>query len=160
MELQREAVRSRVAETSSFDKAYAVMNTLSTVVASYGLLADSAAVVIGGMVIAMLLGPIAGVGLALVDANSRLLRKATAALVAGVLLVFLAAFLVGIFNREMPVSKEMMDRTAPNLFDLMIALGGGAAGAYAVISPRLSIAFVGVAIATALVPPLATCGMF
>jgi uncharacterized membrane protein len=46
------------------------------------------------------------------------------------------------------------------LFDLIIALGGGAAGAYAAISPRLSVAFVGVAIATALVPPLATCGIF
>ena len=68
--------------------------------------------------------------------------------------------MIGFFNKEVPASKEMMERTAPNLFDLMIALGGGAAGAYAVISPRLSVAFVGVAIATALVPPLATCSLF
>ena len=53
----------------------------------------------------------------------------------------------------------MLERTSPNFFELMIALAGGAAGAYASISPRLSVAFVGVAIATALVPPLASCGL-
>jgi uncharacterized hydrophobic protein (TIGR00271 family) len=159
-ELHREAVRSSVAENSSFDQAYAVMNVLATIVASYGLLADSAAVVIGAMVIAMLLGPISGMGLALVDGNSRLLWKASTAIAGGVIVVFVTALVIGFFNKEIPASREMMERTAPNLFDLMIALGGGAAGAYAVISPRLSIAFVGVAIATALVPPLSTCGMF
>ncbi len=78
-ELHRAAARSSVAENSSFDQAYVVMNILATIVASYGLLADSAAVVIGAMVIAMLLGPLLGMGLALVDGNSRLLRKASTA---------------------------------------------------------------------------------
>jgi uncharacterized hydrophobic protein (TIGR00271 family) len=159
-ERHKEAVRSSVADNSSFDQAYVVMNVLATIVASYGLLADSAAVVIGAMVIAMLLGPISGMGLALVDGNSRLLRKASTAIVGGVLVVFVTALVIGFFNKEVPAARQMMERTSPNLFDLMIALGGGAAGAYAVISPRLSVAFVGVAIATALVPPLSTCGMF
>jgi uncharacterized hydrophobic protein (TIGR00271 family) len=158
-ELHRAAVGSTVDQNSSFDRAYVVMNVLATIVACYGLLEDSAAVVIGAMIIAMLLGPISGVGLALVDGNSRLLRKASTALAGGILIVFATAFVVGFFNTEIPASVEMMRRTSPNSFDLMIALGGGAAGAYAVVSPRLSIAFVGVAIATALVPPLATCGM-
>ena len=52
-----------------------------------------------------------------------------------------------------------MARTAPNLLDLMVALAGGAAGAYATVSPRLSIGFVGVAIATALVPPLSAASI-
>ncbi len=78
----------------------------------------------------------------------------------GILVILGTAFAVGILNAEIPATREMMARTAPNLFDLMIALGGGAAGAYASVSPRLSIAFVGVAIATALVPPLATRGIF
>ena len=69
-ERHRAAVRSSVAEDSPFDEAYVVMNVLATIVAFYGLLADSAAVVIGAMVIAMLLGPISGMGLALVDGNS------------------------------------------------------------------------------------------
>jgi uncharacterized membrane protein len=60
----RASVLARVAEDSSFDWAYVVMNILATVVACYGLLEDSAAVVIGAMIIAMLLGPISGIGLA------------------------------------------------------------------------------------------------
>ena len=54
----------------------------------------------------------------------------------------------------------MMARTSPNAFDLIIAMGGGAVGAFAAVCRRLSVAFVGVAIATALVPPLATSSMF
>ena len=154
------SVRSRVTEGSTFDRAYVVMNVLATVVACYGLLGNSAAVVIGAMIIAMLLGPIAGVGLALVDGDNRLLIKASAALAGGVVVVLITAFLIGLAHGDVPATTEMMTRTSPNLFDLMIGLGGGAAGAYAIISKRLSVAFVGVAIATALVPPLAVCSLF
>lgn len=151
--------RHRIDDGSSFDVAYVVMNTLATIVACYGLLADSPAVVIGAMIIAMLLGPIAGVALALVDGNPKLLRKALGAEVGGVLIVLVVAFVVGLLHKEIPITHEIMARTAPNFLDLMIALAGGAAGAYATISPRLSAAFVGVAIATALVPPLSSCSM-
>ena len=157
---RRVAVRASVAENAAFDMAYGVMNVLATIVAAYGLLANSPAVIIGAMVIAMLLGPIAGIGLALVDGDQRLLRTAATALVGGVLLVLGTGWLVGRFHTDLPATREMLARTAPNLFDLMVALGGGAAGAYAAISPRLNVAFVGVAIATALVPPLTTCSLF
>ena len=100
------------------------MDVLATIVASYGLLADSAAVVIRAMVFAMLLGPISGMGLALVDGDARLLRKASTAIVGGVIVVFVTALVIGFFNKKIPISREMMERTAPNLFDLMIALGG------------------------------------
>lgn len=63
-DVHRTAVRFGVAENASFNQAYFVMNVLATIVACYGLLADSAAVVIGAMIIAMLLGPISGMGLA------------------------------------------------------------------------------------------------
>jgi uncharacterized membrane protein len=85
---------------------------------------------------------------------------AAAALLAAVLIVLATALVIGFFNQEIPASREMVLRTEPNIIDLMIALGGGAAGAYAVASTRLSAAFVGVAIATALVPPLATSSLF
>ncbi|HEV2731799.1 MAG TPA: TIGR00341 family protein [Terriglobales bacterium] len=156
----RASVLSRVAEDSSFDRTYVVMNVLATIVACYGLLEDSAAVVIGAMIIAMLLGPVSGVGLALVDGDNQLLGRASASLASGVLLVVNTAFLIGLFNREIPATAEMLTRTSPTVFDLLIALGSGAAGAFAVVYRRLSVAFVGVAIATALVPPLATASMF
>jgi uncharacterized hydrophobic protein (TIGR00271 family) len=152
-------LRLKIDDASTFDRAYVVMNALATVVASYGLLENSPAVVIGAMIIAMLLGPITGVALALVDGNLKLLRKALGAEIGGVLIVLATSFVIGLVHRDMPVTHEIMARTAPNFLDLMIALGGGAAGAYATVSPRLSVAFVGVAIATALVPPLASCSI-
>jgi uncharacterized membrane protein len=91
-------------------------------------------------------------GVVLVDSDNRLLAKAFASLAGGVLLVLITSFLIGLLNREIPATTEMMTRTAPNVFDLIIALGGGTAGAFAMIYKRLNAAFVGVAIATALVP--------
>lgn len=127
--------------------------------ASYGLLSNSTAVVIGAMIIAMLLGPISGIALALVDGDVQLLRQAIIAEVAGVLVVLGVAFGIGFIHRDLPLTHEILSRTSPNILDLVIALAGGAAGAYATVSPRLSVGLVGVAIATALVPPLATCSI-
>jgi uncharacterized hydrophobic protein (TIGR00271 family) len=131
------------------------MNVLATLVACYGLFENSSAVVIGAMIIAMLLGPISGVSLGLVDRNNHLLRKALATLAGGLAVTYATAFILGIAQPDFPLTGEIYARTSPNLMDLMIALGGGAAGAYSMMSPRLSVAFVGVAIATALVPPFA-----
>jgi uncharacterized hydrophobic protein (TIGR00271 family) len=149
---QREAIRAG----AQFDLAFVVMNILSAVIASYGLLENSPAVVIGAMIVAMLLGPIAGTALALVDGDTQSLVKTMASLFGGIALVLLTGLIIGMIHRSIPITDEIMARTAPNLMDLMIALAGGAAGAYAAVTTRLSVAFVGVAIATALVPPICT----
>lgn len=154
-----EEVREKIREGATLNASYMAMNLMAAVIASYGLLANSPAVVIGAMIVAMLLGPIAGLGLAVADSDARLFLKSLVALLAGSLGVMAIACIVGLLHSTVLVSSEMMARTAPNLFDLMIALAGGAAGAYATVSPRLSVAFVGVAIATALVPPLATASL-
>ena len=152
----RADARANIDSNSGFDADYIIMNGLAAVIACYGLFENSPAVVIGAMIIAMLLGPIAGVSLGLVDRNNALVRKALPTLLGGILMVYGTAFLLGLIHRDIPLTDEIYARTAPNLMDLMIALGGGAAGAYSMISTRLSVAFVGVAIATALVPPLAS----
>jgi uncharacterized membrane protein len=69
-------IRANIDSNSEFDAAYIIMNGLAAVVACYGLFENSPAVVIGAMIIAMLLGPIAGISLGLVDKNSALVRKA------------------------------------------------------------------------------------
>lgn len=138
---------------------FITMNALAAVVASYGLLAGSSAVVIGAMIIATLLGPITGLALALVDGNSKLLKRSLTAEAVGVALVLSIAVLIGTIHQTLPLTTEILSRTKPNVLDLVIALAGGAAGAYATVSPRLSVGLVGVAISTALVPPLATCGI-
>lgn len=156
---ERLSICQSITENSLLTVPYMVMNALSTIVACYGLLAESTAVVIGAMIIAMLLGPITGVALGLVEGNNLLLSKAVLTEIAGVLTVLIIAAIIGKIHQDVPLGKEIFSRTAPNILDLAIALAGGAAGAYATISPRLSVGLVGVAISTALVPPLSTCSI-
>lgn len=155
-EAYKQNLRQSIRDGASLNATFLLMNTLATIIACYGLFANSPAVIIGAMIVAMLLGPITGIALALVDNDAALLRQAALTLIVGVLGVMATAFVVGAVNQQLPLTDEIMARTAPNLIDLMVALAGGAAGALASASPRLSGAFIGVAIATTLVPPLST----
>jgi uncharacterized hydrophobic protein (TIGR00341 family) len=155
----QEDVRKNIHDGAILSTPFLVMNALATVIACCGLLQDSAAVVIGAMVIATLIGPITGIALALVDGNNVLLRHALLAATAGSVLTFAIAVVFGATHRDAPLTREFLARTQPNLLDLVIPLAGGAAGAYACVSKRLSVNLVGVAIATALVPPMSVCGI-
>ncbi|AMN50946.1 hypothetical protein AK823_08270 [Psychrobacter sp. P2G3] len=152
-------VRLTIEANALPSKMYFVMNTLSAIIASYGLITNSAAVVIGAMLVAMMLGPITGAALAIIDYRIPLLRRSLVTVAAGVSLVILVGFIVGYIHQGQPLSSEILSRTQPTSMDLMIALAGGTAGAYAMVSPHLSVAVVGVAVATALVPPLAASGI-
>ncbi len=155
----QDSVRESIRNGAVLSSAYLLMNVLAATIATYGLFANSPAVVISAMIVAVLLGPIVGVSLALVDIDIKLLLESLTSLLVGVSGVMATAFLIGALHRGMPITNEILIRTAPNLLDLMVALAGGAAGAYATVSPRSSIAVVGVAIAVALVPPLSAAGI-
>ena len=155
----QDTVREDIRNGAALNRAYLLMNVLAAAIASYGLFGNSPAVVISAMIVAVLLGPIVGVSLALVDIDMKLLLKSLTSLLAGAIGVMATAFIIGTIHKDMPITNEITARTAPNLLDLMVALAGGAAGAYATVSPRLSIAVVGVAIAVALVPPLSAAGI-
>jgi uncharacterized hydrophobic protein (TIGR00271 family) len=149
----------KIDDAAGMNRDYFIMNGLATIIAAYGLFANSAAVVIGAMLLAMLLGPINGIGFALAHGHLGLFRKSITAEAVGVVMVLGISFAFGLIHHDVPVSSEMLARTSPNIFDLMIALAGGAAGAYALTSSRIENTIAGVAIATALVPPLTTCGI-
>jgi uncharacterized hydrophobic protein (TIGR00271 family) len=151
--------RELVVSGASMSAPYFLMNAAATLIAGYGLLADSVAVVIGAMLIAMLYGPILGLGFAMATADTRLLARSLAAEITGAAWVLSLGLALGLMHGEILIGEQILARTAPNLLDLMIALVGGAAGAYATISTRISGAVVGVAIATALCPPLTACGI-
>jgi len=153
--LDRAELRLQVYRAARLDLNYILMNSLATVVAAYGLLANSAIAVVGAMLMAMLLG----LALGLVDGDGRLLRRAAVAEVAGACLVLSLGTILGFLHRDLPITTEILARTQPNLLDLMIALAGGAAGAYSTCSPRVAAGMVGVAISTSLAPPLTACGI-
>lgn len=157
--IDHKAVRLSIEAGALPSKTFYIMNTLSAVIAGYGLLANSPAVVIGAMLVAMMLGPISGVALALIDHRMLLLRTSLLTLLGGVGAVVGIGIMLGILHNDVPMTAEILARTKPNVMDLMIALAGGAAGAFASVSPRLSVAVVGVAVATALVPPLVASGL-
>ena len=155
----RAEIRDAICDNAGFDRPFVTMNALAAIVACYGLLSDSGAVVIGAMIIATLLGPISAFSLAIVDGELELQRRALLALFGGAMLVLSISFVLGWINRGIPLTHEMSSRTAPTILDLAIAIAGGAAGTYATISRKFSANLVGVAVATALVPPLAVVGM-
>ncbi len=136
-----------------------LMNGLAAVIAGYGLLANSPAVVIGAMLIAMMVAPITGIALALIDYRGALLRTSLFSLLTGGILIYAIGLTLGWLYPEQAFTGEILSRTAPNTMDLMVALAGGVAGALAMVSPNLSVAVVGVAVATALVPPLTASGI-
>ena len=137
---------------------------LSCSIATLGLITDSAAVIIGAMLLAPLMSPIIGIGLASMIGDDVLLRNSASALLRGALLAILLSFLMTLINRVLPfvslqeLPGEILSRIRPSPIDLLIALAGGLAASYAMTRPNLSATLPGVAIATALMPPLCTIG--
>lgn len=133
---------------------------LSTTIALFGLINDSGAVVIGAMLVAPLMTPIMAFAAATVMAwPRRQLRTALIVAASAAFAVALSwAWELAIRGNELEITDELMARTAPNLLDLGIAVFAGAAGAYVSVRRRALGALPGVAIAVALVPPLATVG--
>ncbi|HEY5672014.1 MAG TPA: DUF389 domain-containing protein [Anaerolineales bacterium] len=155
----------RNASHPNFD--FFILVVLSSIIATLGLLTDSPAVIIGAMLVAPLMSPIIGLGLASLTADGRLLGSAASALIRGALLAIVISFLISAINRLLPLIAlqaqdlpgEVLARTHPSPIDLGIALAGGMAAAFALAMPNISAALPGVAIATALMPPLCTVGI-
>ena len=144
-----------------FARRFAALMTMSVLIAVMGLLADSTAVVIGAMLVAPLMTPVLGIAAALVMGwPQRVLRQVVISAVGAAGAVGLAALTALAFPGSVdPLPGELVARTSPNLLDLGIALAAGAAGAYAQIRRAASDALTGVAVAVALVPPLAVVGI-
>jgi uncharacterized hydrophobic protein (TIGR00271 family) len=166
-EKRREEVQEQLRDSSHPDFDFFLLVLLSSVIATLGLLVNSPAVIIGAMLVAPLMSPIIGLGLASIRGDDRLARDALSALLRGALLSILISFLLTWVNTFMPfldlqaydLPQEVLARTQPSPLDLLIALAGGLAAAFALAMPNISAALPGVAIATALMPPLSTVGI-
>lgn len=153
---QAEVIERR-REDCLMSERYLFMTAMSAGIAVLGLLLSSPAVVIGAMLLSPLMGPIMGLGFALAIGDYHWLRQSARSLAWGtVMAVGLTGALVYLSPIQ-TITPEIAARTQPNLFDLFVALFSALAGAYAMIRGREG-TIVGVAIATALMPPLATVG--
>lgn len=156
---ERSQVYLQTREGSRADIDFFVMIALSSIIATLGLLLNSAAVIIGGMLVAPLMSPIIGIALSIALGNVRLLRDAAESTIKGVFVTVVVGLVVAAISPLSAVTGEILARTRPNLLDLAVALASGAAGAYAMSRKEVSAALPGVAIAAALVPPLGVVGI-
>ena len=135
-----------------------VLILLSSTIAYFGLLQNSGAVIIGAMLVAPLMSPMMAMAHAIVMGNPRMLGRAAVSTLIGMgLAIAVGALFTFVLPNRAPQS-EILARTAPNIFDLIIAVASGAAGAYALSRKEVAAAMPGVAIAAALVPPLCVVG--
>ena len=133
--------------------------SMSAVISTLGLLANSAATIIGAMIIAPLMGPIIAIAYSIVSGNQRLLKRSGFTLFKGVLLTIVISIVITKLIGIRTFGSEILGRTSPTLLDLGVALAAGGAGGFALTRRSISNALPGVAISVALVPPLSVLGI-
>ena len=128
------------------------------IVASVGLNVNSTAVIIGAMLISPLMGPIVGAGFALGIYDFSLLKRSLKNLLTATVVSLVVSTLYFYLSPFKDVQSELLARTSPNIYDILIAFFGGVEGVIAVTRSEKGNPIPGVAIATALMPPLCTAG--
>ncbi len=157
-EEQKEA-QTTITSNAKISFEYILFIVLSAVVATLGLMTNSAAVIIGAMVLAPLMGPVLGIALGVVRGEFPLLLSGLKTLIIGLLIGFLIAAMSTWIIPEFILTEEIRGRTHPTLYDLFIGMAAGAGGAMG--QARRSVAGVlpGAAIAVSLMPPLCVTGI-
>ena len=154
---EHEIVR-QISSGVSFKGAQLWILIFAIFIASLGLNVNSTAVIIGAMLISPLMGPIIGMGLAVGTNDLDLLKRAAKNYGVATLISVLTATLYFLITPLSEAQSELLARTSPTLYDVLIAFCGGAAGIIALCTRGKGNVIPGVAIATALMPPLCTAG--
>jgi len=138
---------------------YYILTILSCLIATAGLIQGSTAAIIGAMVVAPLMTPILAFSLGVIQGDVFLIRISVFSLFKGIII---SLFISAGFAFAIPMegySSEIMSRTSPTIFDIVVAFASGLVGAYGNANKRISNTLVGIAIAVALMPPLCTIGI-
>lgn len=138
---------------------FGLMMAMSVLVAIMGLSANSAALVIGAMLIAPLMTPVLGIAASIAMALGDAVARSVFTVLLATTGAILTAYIIAGWLPGDTLTAEVLARTAPDARDLVVALAAGVAGSYATARPDVSSSLPGVAIAVALVPPLAVVGI-
>jgi uncharacterized hydrophobic protein (TIGR00271 family) len=152
-------IQAGLLEESTLDINYIVLILGSCMIATLGLLSNSAAVIIGAMIIAPLVLPIRGLAFGALEGNVVLFRKGLIAIVVGTLLAIFLAWLLGSMVRLPEFGSEVVVRSQPTLLDLGIAVTAGGISGFAKVQPKVSASLAGTAIAVALMPSICVIGL-
>lgn len=146
-------------DDARLNSTYIVLMVLSTVLATTGLYLDSSSVIIGAMLLAPLMAPIISLSMSLLRYDRKLFRRSLIKVCVGTGLAMGVAMILALISPYQPLTGEMQGRLHPSLLDLLVAIVAGIAGAYTKSFKEILQSLAGVAIAVALVPPLAVAGI-
>lgn len=151
-------VKSNIDKSASAEGTNLWILFFAILIASLGLNTNSTAVVIGAMLISPLIGPIIALGFGVATNDFPLIRKATISYLLSTVVGILASTLYFWASPIADAHSEILSRTSPTIYDVLIAFIGGFAGVIAISSKQKGNVIPGVAIATAIMPPLCTAG--
>jgi uncharacterized hydrophobic protein (TIGR00271 family) len=146
-------------EESRTSSTFMILLIFATMIATFGLFINSSSVIIGAMLLAPLMQPIVSLSMGVLRQDSALQLDGAKTIFIGVLAVLLTAALIAFFTPIERLTTEMAGRLSPTILDLFVAIVSGAAAAYAKSNEKILGSLAGVAIAVALVPPIAVAGV-
>ncbi|MGL5034248.1 MAG: DUF389 domain-containing protein [Microcystaceae cyanobacterium] len=152
-------VRSELLDESHLDIPFLILIISSCMIATFGLLSNSAAVIIGAMIVAPLMLPIRGLAFGALVGDAVLFRAGIVSVGIGTILAIILSYLIGWITGISNYGSEILARTQPNLLDLGIAVAAGGIGGYGKIESKVSSTIAGTAIAVALMPPVCVIGL-
>jgi len=146
-------------EESRLNSTFMTLLILATMIATFGLFINSSSVIIGAMLLAPLMQPIVSLSMGVLRQDTTLQINGAKTILIGVIAVLVTAALIAIFTPIERLTTEMAGRLSPTILDLFVAIVSGAAAAYAKSNEKILGSLAGVAIAVALVPPIAVAGI-
>ncbi|MFO7721093.1 MAG: TIGR00341 family protein [Gillisia sp.] len=146
-------------ENAEVTSIFVVMMILSTLIASFGLFGNSSPVIIGAMILAPIISPIVSFAMGMVRYDADMLKTGVVTIIIGTLVSLVFAAAVSLIIPLKVLTPEINARLSPTLLDMGIAIASGIAAAYAHAKAGIAKSLAGVAIAVALVPPLAVAGI-
>ena len=146
-------------ENARLRSTFLAMMLLSTLIATFGLFSNSSPVIIGAMILAPIISPIVAFSMGMVRYDVNLLKTGFWTILVGTVSSLLFSALAALLIPLKTVTPEIYARLSPNLLDMGIAVASGVAAAYAHSKEEIAKSLAGVAIAVALVPPLAVAGI-
>ena len=146
-------------EESRLSQNFMVLLVLATMIATFGLFINSSSVIIGAMLLAPLMQPIVSLSMGVLRQDVTLQINGAKTIAIGVFAVLVTAALIALFIPIERLTSEMAGRLSPTILDLYVAIVSGAAAAYAKSNEKILGSLAGVAIAVALVPPIAVAGI-
>ena len=157
--VNHESVIKDIVQETELSGHYFAMLTLANLIALSGLITNSAPVIIGAMLISPLMGPLLSFGFAFITGDRTVWRRSIRKISLSVGMTLMMAALATMLSPLKEITPEILSRTRPNLYDLVVAFLSGIAGSAALCTKRNYLTIVpGVAIATAVIPPLSVAG--